>query len=332
MHRGALRPSLIRSQRNWYVAMARKSNTPAIDKYELVANKIVELLDKEIMPWRKPWHSTPYMNLVGGNLYSGRNPLYCAIDCLINGWDETYFVGFSQGKSIGWQLAKGSKSTWIRFGGTGSKEVEDKETGKLEKTFYGLHKWHNVFHVNFWDDSEADVKKADLIAKHAGKYPQTFLSDPKPEQLQKFVDAQGADISHGGNACFYLPEKDAIRMAPYESFTSANAYYSTQIHELGHWTGNSKRLGRDLSGKQGSEQYAKEELVAEFTSAFVCNQLGITSELEQHASYLKYWRSIIKADPKALFKAMDQASAASDLLLSNAGLVKETESKELVAA
>ena len=305
---------------------------PAADKYQMVSDKILQLLEEGTVPWRKPWFATPYMNLVGGNLYSGRNPLYCAIDCMINGWDESFFVGFNQGKKIGWQLAKGSKSTWIRFGGTGSKEVEDKDTGEMKQAFYGMHKWHNVFHVSCWDDSEGDVKKVELIAKHGDKFPQTLLTEPKPQELQQFIDAQQATISHGGDRCFYSPSRDEIRMAPYESFSSADAYYAVHVHELGHWTGHKGRLARDMSGAQGSVQYAKEELVAEFTSAFVCNQLGIESRMEQHASYIDSWKKIIKEDGKAVFKAMDQATIAADLLLSNAGLVVKENKKELVAA
>jgi antirestriction protein ArdC len=59
-------------------------------------------------------------------------------------------------------------------------------------------------------------------------------------------------------------------------------------HEACHWTRHSSRLARDFGRKQwGGEGYAKEELVAELGSAFLCADLGITPDVRDgHADYL----------------------------------------------
>ncbi len=51
-------------------------------------------------------------------------------------------------------------------------------------------------------------------------------------------------------------------------------------HELTHWTKHDKRLARDMGRvKWGDEGYAREELVAELGSAFLCADLEITPEV-----------------------------------------------------
>ena len=62
-----------------------------------------------------------------------------------------------------------------------------------------------------------------------------------------------------------------------EAYFEPINWHRTALHELGHWSGHSSRLNRDLSGNFGSALYAKEELVAEMTSAFVCASLGIVA-------------------------------------------------------
>jgi antirestriction protein ArdC len=82
----------------------------------------------------------------------------------------------------------------------------------------------------------------------------------------------------------------------------------------GHWTGHPTRLGRDLSGGFGSSLYAKEELVAEITSAFVCASLGIVPTV-RHADYIGSWLEVLREDDRAIIRAASAASKASDYLL-----------------
>jgi antirestriction protein ArdC len=83
------------------------------------------------------------------------------------------------------------------------------------------------------------------------------------------------------------------------------------IHELTHWTGHSSRCDRDLSGRFGTQKYAYEELIAELGAAFTCNTLGISSAIENHASYLDNWLAVLKGDNKAFLRASSAATKAS---------------------
>ena len=136
------------------------------------------------------------------------------------------------------------------------------------------------------------------------------------EHADRFVKATGAAIHHGGNQAFYAPSRDTIQLPPFEAFKDKESYYSTALHELTHWTKHETRLARDLGRQRfGDEGYAREELVAELGSAFLCADLGITPDIrEDHAAYLGHWLSILKNDTRAIFSAAAHAQRAADFL------------------
>lgn len=78
-------------------------------------------------------------------------------------------------------------------------------------------------------------------------------------------------------------------------------------------TGHKSRLDRlDSKNKRG---YAFEELVAELSAAFLCNQLGVSSEpREDHVQYLASWLSALKNDTDYIFQAASMAQKAVDYM------------------
>jgi antirestriction protein ArdC len=100
------------------------------------------------------------------------------------------------------------------------------------------------------------------------------------------------------------------------SYRCRGPRHRTALHELGHWTGHPSRLARDLSGHLGSALYAKEELVAEITSAFVCASLGIVPTV-RHADYIGSWLEVLREDNRAIVRAASAASRAADYLLAS---------------
>ena len=92
---------------------------------------------------------------------------------------------------------------------------------------------------------------------------------------------------------------------------------STILHEFTHWTGHPSRLNRDMKGSFGSEDYAKEELVAELGSAILCQSLGLSIDGLQHNEYIGAWIKKLK-EPSGyqyLFRASAKAQKAVDYLL-----------------
>lgn len=293
--------------------MAKKQ---AADKFQLVADKLLGLMESGTLPWHKPWSTVPYANALSGHQYQGINPLLAQVDVMSSGYSTTLFAGIAQAKQKGWKIRKGSKATWLRWGGTVCKRTENAD-GVMEEKYFRSFKWLKVFNLDCFDDSDSGTKISSVLAKYQG----TENTEPRIEEAERLIAAQQAKIQFGGNRACYSPSRDRIQLPTYESFSNAVYYYATAIHEHVHWTGHSSRLNRDLKNSFGTKEYAFEELVAELGAAFVCNELGIVPKMEHHASYLDSWISILKDDNRAFFKASALAREAATLLLDNAGLI-----------
>jgi antirestriction protein ArdC len=70
-----------------------------------------------------------------------------------------------------------------------------------------------------------------------------------------------------------------------------------------------------MKAKYGSSAYAMEELRAELASAFIAGELGISSDIPHHASYIQSWLRPLKQDKKAIFHAAADAQKISDMVL-----------------
>lgn len=87
-------------------------------------------------------------------------------------------------------------------------------------------------------------------------------------------------------------------------------------HELSHWSGHVSRLDRDLKGRFGTSAYAAEELIAELSSAMLGAELGLpVAHLDNHASYIDHWLTLLRKDDRAILTAAARAEEASALLL-----------------
>jgi antirestriction protein ArdC len=289
----------------------RKRTFP-MDKYQLITDKLLSLIQKGTLPWQKPWFGNPPRNLIGGNAYQGSNPLLLTVQMLADQHQDPYFIGYHQAKNQGWQVTKGSKASWILFAGTASKEVENDE-GEKQENHYRVHKWHPIYNIACIDDGDNGRQLQQWKEKYQPNQ-HTLSEKERIAQAEHFITSTGARIQHGGNVACYSPTSDRINLPHFSAFTSPEAYYATAFHELTHWTGHPTRLNRTLEGRFGSQSYAFEELVAELGAAFLCNDIGIQSHLEHHASYLDSWLNILKKNSKAFFKASQLANQAKDFL------------------
>lgn len=130
---------------------------------------------------------------------------------------------------------------------------------------------------------------------------------------------------HSSNRAYYSPVKDLVVVPKKEQFQSINEYYLVFFHELAHSTGHIKRLSRkDLySSGFGSEEYSREELVAELAAAMLAGTCGIETEstIENNAAYINSWLRVLKNDVRLVVKASSQAQKAADYIL--AGEVRD---------
>jgi antirestriction protein ArdC len=147
----------------------------------------------------------------------------------------------------------------------------------------------------------------------------TTAPAPVPDGLilphaEALIAATGADFRIGGERAFYSSSHDFIQVPRPDAYFEPINWHRTALHELGHWSGHASRLGRDLSDGFGSALYAKEELIAEMTSAFVCASLGIVPTV-RHADYIGSWLEVLRKDDRAIVRAASAASKAADYLL-----------------
>ncbi len=151
------------------------------------------------------------------------------------------------------------------------------------------------------------------------------------EQPKEFDPIQAAEdiianmphhpsIAHnGGDRAYYVPSTDEVHLPFTWDFDSIEEYYCTALHELGHSTGHSSRLNRHdfESGLApfGSPTYSREELVAEFCAAFLCNESGIENTIENSGAYIQNWAKVINKDKRLVVMSASQGQKAGDFTL-----------------
>jgi antirestriction protein ArdC len=142
--------------------------------------------------------------------------------------------------------------------------------------------------------------------------------DPIPN-ADTFVAATGAAIRIQGDSAHYTPSIDTITMPERglffatQSGSAGQNWYATLLHELIHWSGAEHRLERTFGKRFGDDAYAMEELVAELGAAFLCADLGLSSNPRpDHATYLASWLKVLKADSRAIFTAASAAAKAAE--------------------
>ena len=278
--------------------------------YDAVTFRITEALQKGVVPWRKPWNlnaSSP-CNGFSGRLYRGINVFL--LSC--TSFRDHRWLTFRQARELGGYVRPGESSSiavfWKRW--EAKPEEADAESWEAAARTIPILRHYHVFNL----EQTEDVKIAPL------DIPPPINPDERIERAQALARAMadGPEIDENCRAAWYRPDQDLVGMPPFESFKSADAFYSTLFHELGHATGHEKRLHRKgVMGtiQFGSETYGHEELVAELASAYCCSSIGLDNSLEENsASYIHNWLKAIKANPKAMVIAAAQAQKAADLI------------------
>lgn len=268
------------------------------DLYRAVTQCIIAELERGAAPWVKPWKSDKRVGIMPANAITGHSYRGINIPILwhsadMHGYPTNGWLTFKQALDKGGHVRKGEKGTQVVF----TKRLTVKDDDDDERHISMLRSF-TVFNVAQVEGVETFVSEAE---------------PPPPGAVSAFVLATGAEIRHGGDMACYVPTQDFIALPNLASFKSEEHYDATRLHELVHWSGNEKRLNRDLKNRFGTRAYAAEELVAELGAAFLCAHLGVVGEL-RHAGYIGNWLELLKHDDRAIFTAASKASAAADYL------------------
>lgn len=273
------------------------------DVYTEVTARIIEQLEQGVIPWHKPWiasgaaisHST-------GKPYSLLNQILLA--------KPGEYATFKQITAEGGKVKKGAKSSMVVFWKW--IETEDEDNPGEMKTIPFL-RYYNVFHI---DQTEG------IKPKHMRPLPNVAQPDEAAEAIaHDYLTRSGVRLIHEeGNRAFYRPSTDSITLPLLAQFKDTAEYYSTLFHEMTHSTGHSSRLDRLTKvAAFGSEDYSKEELVAEIGAAALVNHAGLetSSSFRNSAAYVQSWLKALQNDKRLIVSAAGQAEKACSLILNN---------------
>jgi antirestriction protein ArdC len=294
--------------------MSRKAEGERADIYTRITDRIVADLEKGVRPWMKPWNAANTEGRItrplrhNGQPYSGMNVLLLWSEGMARGFTSPTWMTFKQALELGAAVRKGETGSTVVFASRFTKSETDGSGNEVDREIPFL-KAYSVFNVDQIDG---------LPDHHYHRSTPTLDSVERIENADRFFRNTGAVIRHGGSQAYYSPVTDHIQMPPFETFRDAASYVATLSHEETHWTANPRRVGRDLSryAKDKSER-AREELVAELGSCFLCADLGIAPEMEprpDHASYLASWLKVLSDDKRAIFQAAAHAQRAVSFL------------------
>jgi antirestriction protein ArdC len=288
------------------------SQTRARDLYTEITQRVIDMLDQGVVPWRSPimgrGSAGHPRNLSSGKKYRGINVFLLAFTSYVMNYSSSYWLTYRQAHERGGHVKKGEKSTpvvfWKRY------ETKDKaldNNGQPIKRQAWVLRHYNLFNGQQCDSIEVpdEAKYTPIDFKPIERAEQIVRGYPNPPK-----------IIHGGTEAFYRPKVDEVHLPDPSRFTSAEEYYGTAFHELAHSTGHSTRLDRKLDTDPqpfGSPDYGKEELVAEMAAAFLSAEAQIAPvTIANTASYISGWLGRLRSDKRLLVTAAGAAQRAAE--------------------
>lgn len=300
--------------------------------------------------WKKGWtdgrtaqFGLP-QNLVG-RPYTGSNAFLCQNHTTMEHYRMPVYLTIKQIRDAGGMIKKGEHSIpifkWdLRIKDKDGKKLSESDYRNMTKeeqaecTVRPYLKVYNEWNIDQTNLEEVNKEKYDAILNR-------FKSEPikdevgmyKNEAFDNLLKEQSwvcpIEYEKFNESAFYSPKRDQIVVPSKKQFNISNTpedvfkdgmeFYGTTIHEMAHSTGHESRLGRDGIVKIdqfGSDQYAKEELVAELTSALIGNAMGFDSRIrENNIAYLQNWIGSLKKDPKFLKSVMSDVNKSSKMVL-----------------
>ena len=313
---------------------------PAADIYKMVTDKIIGML-KSASPtdYHRAWKDDVFfipINYASKKPYRGINRLLLQERIGFAGaFRNPYFLTFKQIKKHKGTLKKGAKGYEVIYYSIRYVVPADKNSGRKAFSSTNAHKvldfldkyklsedivtripmirYYNVY--NGADIENIDFKLDEL---QIGRAVPDSATENRAAQLIVENYPNPPAIKNEGNQAYYNPASDYIKLPKQEQFDTVNDYYRTLFHELTHSTGHNKRLNRGIHFLL-DDDYAKEELVAEFGAVFLSAWAGIMwYNNKNHAAYLKGWNSAIKEaqnDNKFLMRAASLAQQTTDYIL-----------------
>ena len=285
----------------------------APDYAKKAAEGLIDQHKQGTAPWQKPWEPgerfMPYNPTTGKN-YRGGNTLWL----MAAGYSDPRWMTYKQAAAEGAQVRKGEHGRQIQYWITNGTEPVIDADGKPVRGEDGKPLTRHVTY-------ERPMVKTFTVFNAEqvdGLPPAPLRSVPewqRHERAEAILSGSGVSITHQpGDRAVYRLSTDGIVLPERGQFPSADGYYATALHELGHATGHPSRLNRDMGHPFGSEAYAREELRAEIASLITGTEIGVGHDPRQHAAYVGSWIKALESDPQEIFRAASDAEKIAGML------------------
>ena len=315
---------------------SRKGNKEIAQK---VVDRIVDMIEEgKPLPWVKPWgRKVNTVTVVDGvktitvypTAWNRKGVQYKGS----NSWLPVgEYITFNQCKAEGGQVKKGAKGFPVVYWNFYTKTEKNEVTGEDEEVTIPVLKYYTVFKIEDCEGLkqkhfpqpqviEVSITHTEVVESPTSSDLNTAAEGVILDYISRAGNGFHVDRSEVSDRAYYSPAMDYVSIPCREQFDAQSEYYSTLFHELGHSTGHKSRLNR-FTGKAacasfGSQEYSREELVAESTAAAILNALGMEegNTFRNSAAYIKDWASHIKNDPMMYVTAATRAQAAFDLIV-----------------
>lgn len=298
-----------------------------------MSERFLAALNQGKLPWTACWQQSYPCNAITERPYRGVNALFLSYLAEEKGYTDQRWCTYHQAQEHGWQVRKGEKSALVEYWAyydvkekvllswADAERIYRHNREYADKYLQLRSRCYNVF----------NAEQIDGIPESAHTRTDIGKLRRRRDTLLKNMGVMYQEVA--GSGAFYQLTTDTITLPPEATFQDTYGYMATFLHEAAHATGHECRLNRDLSGRFGSPEYAREELRAEIASAFTAQALGLqlTDEqleyqLRQHTAYVQAWAAALQQAPEELFQAIRSAEMISDYLLEQGEFLLEEES------
>lgn len=291
------------------------------DIYQQITDRMVEQLKKGNVPWQRPWVEA--QNIVTQKPYRGVNTFVLACEER----ESPFWMTYRQAVELGGNVKKGEKSTPIIY--WNFKDMKDDKgivmlDSKGNPKQIPFIRWANVFSLEQTENIKAPELAKDGDARLPLEKAQEIL-----EKAQVCEMSLNAQLS---GPC-YIPLLDKVEVPSIQRYPNPALFYHSVFHELAHATGHATRLNREgITLPRSKERYAKEELIAELSSSFLCNDAGILGDVEfkNSSSYISSWLEALGNDPKLLIAASSSAQKAAEYVKGEREFQKKSTREEIL--
>lgn len=330
----------------------QKTKEPS--KVDAALQRFAEMLIKRMEEMQKDWHKGwigggsmfGLPQNISGRTYEGSNAFLLFLHTASNGYKAPVYMTYGQLHKEGAHVLKGEKAVPVFKWGFSIKDKDGKKVTEEEfnnmtddekkeckrRPFLKIYPEFNIDQTNM---SEVNKEKYDAVVSQFRKTDVPTITDgmyvnkaiDRMMEKQEWVCKIQYDKEEKG--AYYSPAKDIVVLPtkaqfrihpddPEECFKDGQEYYGTALHEMAHSTGHPSRLDRLKPAAFGSPEYAKEELVAELTSAMVGNTLGFDRRIsDNNVAYLQNWTSALRKEPKFIVSVMADVNKASRIIIEN---------------